>query len=388
VDALRIIVCGYIVRGPIGGLVWHHLQYLLGLRRLGHEVLFIEDSDDHASCYDPRTGETTTDASYGLKFARRTFEEIGFGGGWAYHDAHTRSWHGPIADRAVELCARADLLLNLSEMNPLRPWLAGIPRRVLIDTDPAFTQARHLMDSRRADLAAGHTDFFTYATNVDGEDCDLPDDGFPWRPTRQPLMLEATRAKPGRPGARYTTVMIWDSYPRLTLNGRSFGRKAESFPPYFDLPSRTDAELELAIGGSAPRDLLHRKGWHICDPRPMTNDLNAYERFIERSKAEFSLAKHAYVVTRSGWFSERSVAYLASGRPVVLQDTAFSAWLKAEQGVRAFSTPNEAIDGIREIDHDYGIHCKAARQVAAENFDSDRVLMNLLEVCFSGSKAR
>lgn len=178
-DTLKIIVCVMWVRGPMGGLAWHHLQYLLGLKRLGHDVVFVEDSDDYPSCYDPRTGETSTDASYGLDFAKRTLGAIGFRADWAYHDSHTGHWHGPLAERAVELCESADLLLNLSEMNPLRPWLAVIPTRVLIDTDPAFTQARHLLDPGRGRLASGHTAFFTYAGNVDAEGCDLPDDGLP-----------------------------------------------------------------------------------------------------------------------------------------------------------------------------------------------------------------
>ena len=138
-ERLRIIVLGYIVRGPLGGLAWHHLQYVLGLVELGHDVIFVEDSDDYPACYDPARNVVDTDPSYGLDFTARTFERVGLGQRWAYYDAHTTRWLGPCAGQVLSLCASADLLLNLSGVNPLRPWLLQIPARALVDTDPVFT---------------------------------------------------------------------------------------------------------------------------------------------------------------------------------------------------------------------------------------------------------
>src|SRR5712691_4861573 len=132
-NRLRIIILGYIVRGPLGGLAWHHLQYVLGLAALGHDVWFIEDSDDYPSCYDPARNVTDTHPSYGLRFASRAFERLGLGERWAFYDAHSLSWHGPCAKRAPTLCATADLLLNLSGVNPLRSWFCEIPARALVD---------------------------------------------------------------------------------------------------------------------------------------------------------------------------------------------------------------------------------------------------------------
>ena len=141
---MRIIVLGYIVRGPIGGMAWHHLQYVLGLTRLGHDVYFFEDSDDYPSCYDPTTNCMQVDASYGLTFTSRTFNAIGLSEKWAYYDAHTQTWSGPAGSKALEICASADLFLNISGVNPLRDWFEHVPVRVLIDTDPVFLQIAHL----------------------------------------------------------------------------------------------------------------------------------------------------------------------------------------------------------------------------------------------------
>ncbi|MCU7817017.1 MAG: hypothetical protein KZQ81_17925 [Candidatus Thiodiazotropha sp. (ex Rostrolucina anterorostrata)] len=163
---LRIIVLGYIVRGPIGGLAWHHLQYVMALDRLGHNVYFVEDSDDYPSCYNPTTHITDSDPSYGLKFTADAFKKVGLAERWAYYDAHVSRWFGPCADHILDICKTADLLLNLSGVNPLRSWLATIPKRALVDTDPVFTQLRHLTDSTARSLALQHNSFFSFGENI------------------------------------------------------------------------------------------------------------------------------------------------------------------------------------------------------------------------------
>src|SRR6266478_5613000 len=155
-DRLRIVVLGFIVRGPLGGIVWKDLHYLMGLLRLGHDVHFLEDSDDYVSCYDPARGDFTTDPTYGLAFAARVLGGIGMAERWAYHDAHTGTWRGPCAEQMIDACAAADMVLNLAGVNPLRPWLREVPTRVLVDEDPVFTQIRHLTDSRARARAAEH----------------------------------------------------------------------------------------------------------------------------------------------------------------------------------------------------------------------------------------
>jgi len=353
---------------------------VLGLARLGHDVYFVEDSDDYPACYDPERDITDTDPTYGLKFAANAFEKLGLGERWAYHDAHTKRWRGPSAGHILDVCASADLLLNLSGVNPLRPWMQKIPARAFVDTDPAFTQIRHLTDATARALASQHTAFFTFAENIRQPVCTVPDDRFVWTPTRQPVVLDVWPVTPADPSAKWTTVMQWDSYPAREYAGRRYGMKSESFGDYMDLPESAGRIFELAVGSSsAPRALLESKNWTVRDPRDVTRDPWTYQRYIQESKAEFSVAKHGYVVSRSGWFSERSAAYLASGRPVVTQETGFSTWLPSGEGVLAFSTRAEALAAIEEVNERYDFHCRAARAVAEEFFDARKVLPELIE---------
>ncbi len=377
---LRIAVLGYIVRGPIGGMAWHHLQYVLGLARLGHDVRFIEDSDDYPSCYDPGRGVVDENPAYGLEFAAAAFGRIGLPLCWAYHDAHTAQWHGPAADSIITWISRADMLLNVSGVNPLRPWLVGVPVRALIDTDPAFTQIRHLTDPVAKSRAESHNAFFTFGENIPIGRSTVPDDGFPWRPTRQPVVLDAWPVTVAQPGSKFTTVMQWDSYPAREYNGQRYGMKSESFGPYADMPNRCGSVFELAVGSaSAPRKMLCERGWLLRDPFEVTRDPGAYQDYIRSSRAEFGVAKHGYVVAQTGWFSERSACYLASSRPVLVQDTGFTEWLSAAGGVLPFRTLDEAVEAVHEIERSYEFHAREARVIAAEYFDSKKILSQLIE---------
>lgn len=375
---LRIVVLGYLVRGPIGGLAWHHLQYLLGLRALGHDVWFLEDSDDFPCCYDPSTHTVGTEPGYGLAFAAKVFGRLGLGDRWAYHDAHAGTWHGNHAVRSA--CESADMVLNVSAVNPLRSWLERIPKRVYVDTDPLFTQVRHLTNPAARERAGQHTHFFSFGERFGRANCLIPDDGFPWRPTRQPIFLDAWQVVPPRIGAPCTTVMQWSSYPPVEYGGRSYGMKSASFPGYRDLPARSPLPLEIALGSEgAPGEALRSCGWSIRDPLEVTADPWTYQDYIRDSVAEFTVAKHGYVASNSGWFSERSAAYLASGRPVVTQQTGFGEWLTADAAVLPFTTPDEAVAALERLADEYPRHARAARECAAEWFDSSRVLSRLLD---------
>lgn len=383
---LRIIVLGYIVRGPLGGLTWHHLQYLLGLQRLGHDVWFFEDSDDYPSCYDPEKHEVGVDAAYGLRYAARVFDATGMADRWAYFDAHTQQWSGPAGGRAGHLGQTADVVLNLSCVNPLRPWWEHVPVRVLVDTDPVFTQVRHLRDSGSDALAGSHTAFFTFGERFRQPGCTIPDDGLPWRPTRQPVVLDMWPVIPPTRDGVFTTVMQWESYPPVTWDGKSFGTKSASFRSFLDLPKRTSATLELAVGGvGAPRTDLIERGWRIQDPLVISRTPWSFQRYLSQSAAEFAVAKQAYVATASGWFSERSAGYLASGRPVLVQDTGFGEVIPYGEGLLSFSESDGAAAGIEEILRRHGWHCQQARLLAEEHFDARKVLEDLLaRACFSG----
>jgi hypothetical protein len=386
-SGLRVAVLGYIVRGPIGGMAWHHLHYVLGLARLGHDVRFVEDSDDYPGCYDPERGVVDENPACGLRFAAAAFDRLGLAECWAYHDAHAGRWHGPAASSILGWLSRADLLLNVSGVNPLRPWSLAVPVRALIDTDPAFTQIRHLTDPRARDLAAAHTAFFTFGENIPAGRSSAPDDGFPWRPTRQPVVLDAWPVTPAPPAGWFTTVMQWDSYPAREFGGRRYGMKSESFDPYLELPGRCGRVFELAVGSaSAPRAMLRERGWLLRDPLEVTRDPWAYQEYIRGSRAEFGVAKHGYVTARTGWFSERSACYLASGRPVLVQDTGFTDWLSAPGGVVPFRTPGDAAGGVTDIEARYEFHAREARALAAEYFDAGKVLNRLLEQALTADR--
>jgi hypothetical protein len=378
---LRILVLGYIVRGPLGGIAWHYLQYVIGLKQLGHDVFFFEDSDDYPSCYDPVRNLTDHDPRYGLEFAARVFERVGLEQHWAYYDAHQDCWRGPAGQSAHALCETADVVLNVSGVNPIRPWMTDIPARVLVDTDPGFTQIRHLTDPASRVRAEQHTMFASFGENIGQPECTVPDDGFSWVPTRQPVVMDAWTPACGSVDQPLTTVMQWDSYRSAAHDGLRYGMKADSFGPYLDLPARTGETFTIALGGSrAIQESLADHGWTIVDSRLPTSDPWTYQNFIAQSKAEFSVAKHGYVVGQTGWFSERSAAYLASGRPVVVQDTGFTRWLRVDDGVLAFTNLEEAVEQVKTLNRSYQRQCAAARAVAHEYFDSDKVLSDLLRI--------
>jgi hypothetical protein len=377
-DRLRIVVLGYLVRGPLGGMAWSDLHYLLGLRDLGHDVWFLEDSDDYPSCADPVRKTVDTNAAYGLRFALEVFERFGFGRRWAYHDAHTATWHGGAAESIRDICADADLVLDLAGVNPLRPWLDDVEQRALVDKDPVFTQLRHLQDPSAAARAALHTSFFTFAGNVGCDGTTLPGDGFRWEPTRHPIWLDGWPRATASGAERFTTVMQWESYPAREHAGERYGTKADSLSAYLELPERV-GPLELTVGGPAPVELLRAHGWAVRESLETAADPWAYRDYVGRSGGEFTVAKHAYVTSRSGWFSERSASYLASGRPVVAQETGFSSWLPSGEGVVPFSTADEAVSAIQDVRARPAAHAEAARALAEDYFDSRLVLARLLE---------
>jgi hypothetical protein len=380
---LRIVVLGYIVRGPLGGMAWHHLQYVLGLVRLGHDVVFIEDSDDYPSCYDPSRDCVDTDATFGLQFTAAAFQRLGLDAHWAYYDSHQARWHGPVGDRAPAFAMSADLLLNVSGVNPLRPWTVDVPVRILIDTDPVFTQVRHLQDPAARDRAKAHNAFFSFGELFGTAGTSIPDDGFRWHPTRQPIVLDAWPVTTGSDDGCLTTVMQWQSYASCRYDGQYYGMKADSFADCLAIPASVSEKLEVAAGGRAPLELLRRHGWRTTSSLDVTCDPWKYQRYIMKSRGEFSVAKHGYVAAHSGWFSERSACYLAAGRPVVLQDTGFSKILPTGVGLCAFGSSETAVAAVRDVAGDYQTHCRAAREIAEAYFDAGQVLAALIEAAFS-----
>jgi hypothetical protein len=385
-NRLRIIVLGSLIRLPMGGLSWHYLNYVHGLAEMGHDVYYIEDSYDRAACFGPDSSGPTTNPDYGLRFATQAFSRLGLGDRWAYYDAHTNEWKGPRAHDAVTLCKTADFVLHISGLNPLRDWLSAVPVRVLIDTDPGFTQIRNLTNPNYRKRCEEHTVFFSFGANIGKPGCSIPGDGFQWQPTRQPLSLAAWPQLPAQRSGPYTTVMSWESFDiPFEFGDLRLGMKSESFNKLIELPSRVGRIFDIAVRTNSATSItaLQRAGWGIADIDSVSCDPWRYQAFIQNSRAEFGVAKAGYAATRCGWFSERSVAYLASGRPVLHQDTGFSQWLPTNEGVLSFHTLNDAVDGVRSIEADYEFHCRRARELAIEYFAAPRVLEPLIEIAIS-----
>ena len=380
-NRLKILVLGYIVRGPIAGMTWHHIQYVLGLSALGHDVSYYEDSGDSPyCCYNPITDVNDSSPDYGLTYLKNLFIRLNLNITWAYFDFHSKKLYRNNKSEDFNKNNKYDLLINLSLSNPLRNWMLKIPVRVLIDTDPVFTQIRNIQDPKRNKLTSQHNVFLTFGENIDSTQCQIPADGFNWQTTRQPIVLDLWLNQKSRNNDKFTNIMQWNSYQSLTYNGISYGLKSESFGPFFDLPNKTDQKLEIALGSSdAPRQELRNNKWLLINPLEISKDPWKYRKYIQESKAEFSIAKEAYVKSYSGWFSERSAAYLSSGKPVLAHETGFSEWVETGNGLLSFKSPDEALMGIDEINGNYDKHCEKAKDVATEYFNATSVLNSLVE---------
>ena len=382
---LRIIITGLIAQYPLGGVTWDYLQYALGLKQLGHEVYYFEDTGLWP--YNPKEGGTCEDCSYNVSYLAEVMSEFGLEDKWAYRPPWQSQWFGLSEKKRNTMIASADLLINVSGSlhRPEEYW--RIPRLVYIDSDPVFTQIK---------LARGQEDFRkkidTHHVNFSFGEClsssmKVPETGHRWRPTRQPIVLSEWHTwTPQR--EVFTTVMNWTSYKPVVYQDISYGQKDVEFRHFLNLPGMVEpAVLELAVNTGktrrTPHSLLVHRGWQVVDPNTVCPDLDGYRRYIEASKAEWSVAKNGYVQGQPGWFSCRSACYLAAGRPVVVQDTGFSSILPVGEGIIPFRTKEEAVSAIYEITANYPRHAKMARVIAEEFFDSNKVLTQLIEKAFS-----
>lgn len=368
---MRILFAGTIARYPFGGVTWCSLMYLLGLRALGHEVFYIEDTGE--CIYDPVLNTRATDPGYGTTYIHDALEPFGLGDRWSFVN-YDGTYHGRRAEDVRQYAATADLFINLSGGSWFwRDEYAGIPRKVFIDSDPAFTQlAIAKAEPWYVEFFQRFDRLFTFGANIGTPACAIPTGAFRWHKTWQPITLDDWRVD-RTPRDRFTTVMTWQIESFADVGGN----KDQEFVKFIDLPSRTPQRIELAING--PQTLLRQHGWETVGAMAVSRTPNAYRDFVQDSKAEFGVAKHTYVANRTGWFSDRTECYLASGRPALVQDTGWTAHLPSGEGLLAFSTIEEAVAGIDRINADYPRHARMAVDVAREHFDAARVLPRLLE---------
>jgi hypothetical protein len=381
--SLRIIVTGLIGQYPLGGVAWDYLQFVLGMKRLGHDVYYLEDTGQWP--FNPLRGRVAKDCHFNVEYLAGVMSRFGLRDRWAYRVPGPPHWAGLDDQRRQEVIATADLVLNVSGSLGQPEDYRQARRMAYLDSDPGFTQVKlakgQVHFQRIVDL---HDVHFSFGECLSEH---VPATGHNWRPTRQPIVLSEWHASTPRRDV-FTTVMNWTSYKPLEHEGRTYGQKDVEFERFLDLPQRVrPTALEIAVGAGKtrrpPRELLVHKGWRLVDPGDVCPDPQRYRDYIERSMAEWSVAKNGYVVSQAGWFSCRSACYLAAGRPVVVQDTGFSEVVPVGEGILTFREPREAVEAIRDVERNYAAHSRAALAVAHEYFDSDKVLAGLIEAAMN-----
>ena len=348
-----------------GGMQWLNLHYLAGLRELGVEPFWLDI-----------TG-ATDDELVGQFQAR--CERFGFGDHWVVLRDGTQVL-GMTDRQLTALCGDCDLLINLCGALRHDDLLRRIQRRAYFDLDPGFTQV--WAQQWDMDLSK-HNLFFTVGLNLNGPEFFIPKRGLDWHTFAPPVALEFWPLQSAPPTRPFTTIAQWRGRQEAVWEGEYYGTKREEFLRFIDLPGHTPQSIELAllIHESETEDLakLRSGGWQLINPHSVAVGLDGFRSYVQQSRAEFSVAKGGYVKSRGGWFSDRTVCYLASGRPALVQDTGVAQHLPTGRGLLIFSTMAEAVAGLEAINADYAGHCAAARKLAEERFAAPLVLQSILE---------
>jgi hypothetical protein len=371
-----IAIAGGLAQRPgRGGHAWVFATWLLGLRRLGWSVVFVDRLED-----DWIGGPV--EGSPQARWLADVMARFGLAGDWALlHDGGART----LGLSREDLRARLDdaaLLVNVMGYLDDPDLLARPAKRAYLDIDPGWPQMWRQLGLH--DGLGGHDAHVTVGANVGRADCAVPDCGLDWIATPPPVLMDewATDAGDAAGDGAFTSVATWRGpHEPVEFDGERYGLRAHAFRPLATLPRETGESFRLALdidaADAADRALLEDGGWQLEDPLAVAGDPDAYRDFVQRSGAELMVAKDLYARTNSGWLSDRSVAYLAAGRPVLARDTGFPP--APDGGLLAFSTPAEARAGVAEIRRDPAGHAAAARALAHERFDSDRVLGALLD---------
>jgi hypothetical protein len=384
-----ILVSGALANKPWnGGEAWVRLSWALGLRRLGNRVYLVEQIAP-GTCVDREGNATSFEASENLAFFRHVVRAFDLAECASLICGDGEAFEGLPREALLSAADDADLLVNISGHLDWPPLFDRVRCKAYIDIDPGFTQFWHQQGTAGARLD-GHDFYFTIAENIGRDDCTIPTCGINWLPIRQPVVLEDWPVCPAdsfgtTAPIRFTTVASWrGSFGTVTAGGRTFGLKVHEFRKVLPLPGRVPSctfEIALAIHADDQRDLdsLRASGWRIENPRSVAADPDAFRRYVQESAAEFSVAQGIYVETRSGWVSDRTVRYLASGRPVLVQDTGLTSNYPCGSGLVTFSDLDGAAEAAERIGRDYVAHARAARALAERYFESGRVLTGLLK---------
>lgn len=371
----RVVIAGSVAqKANNAGHTWQFLQYLLGFRRLGWEVLLLDRLPD-ATAADPARSA----ASVG--YLADTMRAHGLDDAWSV-DVGDGVHAGVGRPAALRRIADADLLINVMGFLVDEELLGAARRRVFLDTDPGFGQMWR--DLELADILSGHDAHVTIGERIGTDDCTIPTCGIGWITTPQPVVLDAWPRAAEPPRRPFTSVASWrGAYAPVEHGGVRYGLRVHEFRRFAALPAQTGLPFEIALAIHADEradlDLLAGGGWTLVDPSSVASTTGDYRAFVAESQAELMVAKGIYVQSRSGWFSERSACYLASGRPVLAQDTGLRERYPTGSGLLTFDDLDGAVAGVESIRADYARHAADARAIAEQHFDSDRVLTRLVE---------
>ena len=366
------MVAGALAQRPAHpGHAWVFLQYLLGFRRLNLEVLFLDGVP---------AGATPRETPAMVDWLESVMDWAGLSREWAI-GLPDGSYAGLTRTEVTERVRSSEFLLDVNGVLSGNDLLGQASRRVFLDIDPGFIQMWKALGL--ADVLAGHDIFVTVASRMGMPGCEVPTLDLDWTAIRPPVVLERWPLLPSHEAGAFTSIATWRGpFGPLEYAGATYGLRVHEFRQFLALPRSTDARFEVVLDidpeDNRDRMALEDSGWHIRDPASTVPDLQAYGQYIAQSRAEVCIAKSMYVRTKSGWFSDRSACYLATGRPVLAQETGFSESLPTGEGLVAFDSIDSAVAGVRTIANDLTTHGRAARRIAEEYFDSDIVLANLL----------
>ena len=377
-----IILFGILFWYPLAGVTYQFLHYLIGLRRLGYDPYYIEDSGRWI--YDPRINEFSPDVSGNLDVVVPVLEAHGFGDRWAFRGNYPDGQcYGMTEQEILQLYKDADAFLNVTGAQEIREEHLHCKRRIYVESDPFVSQVKVAKgDEGMIAMLAAHDTHFSFGENLGAPDCEVPIERFHWLPTRQPVAVELWNGQP-RGGSAYTTITTWHNKGKsIEWRGDTwYWTKDREFEKFLDLPRRRPARIfELATSVEAGvQSLLRDHGWQQRGSIEISQDADLYRQYVQQSRAEFTVARDQYVRPNTGWFSDRSACYLAAGRPVITQETGFSKFIPSGKGLFGFKSMDDILRAVDMIESDYEGNCQAAREIAAEYFAAEKVVGSLMQ---------
>lgn len=379
----RIIVFGILFWYPLAGVTYQFLHYLIGLRRLGYDPFYIEDSS-RWGVYDPEHNDITTDPTNNICRVLPILERHGFGHNWAFRSHETGECFGKTQEEIRRVYREADAFLNVTGAQEVREEHLDCPRRIYVESDPFGSQVRAVHnESRMLSILDSHDTLFTFGENVGAEDCAVPTAGYEWLPTRQPVVLDLWQnILDAAPDAAFNTITTWhDQSKDLEYQGETYyWTKHREFLKFIDLPRKRSVPFEMAVGpDEKAHAILDEHGWRRANALRLSQHVDTYRDYIRASRGEFTVARDQYVRPRTGWFSDRSACYLAAARPVIAQQTGFNTYLPTGEGLFAFTEIEDILAAVDAIESDPARHRRAAREIAAEYFAADHVIGSLLD---------